>query len=306
VSGAVVVVATAITSAALYAMSSAAKHASAQATPRLRSGSHRGLARFARATVTHRLWLLGIVFDAGGLALQVIALHLGSLVVVQPLLISGLIFALLLRRASGRHHVSGRQLGWATLLVVALAAFIALAAQHGSSARVDRLPALIAGVAGLAAVAVCIVLGRRLSTGGGAAALLGTAVGVIYAATAALLKVLSNIAIVDPLRLLTAWQLYVTIALGVGGLLLNQLAFQAGPLAASLPASSAVDPLASIAIGVVVFDEQVRRLTGAGLLLFVLLGVLAFSIVALARANPVDANGDHANRRMQNSPAARQ
>jgi drug/metabolite transporter (DMT)-like permease len=298
VSGSVTVVVTAVAAAALFAASSTVKHISAGATPPLQRGGPSGLARFARATVTHRLWLLGIVCDTGGLVLQIIALHLGSLVVVQPLLISGLIFALAMRRATGRRHVTGRQLGWAAVLAAALATFIVLAAQGSRAASVDRLPALIAGAAGLAVVVVCIALGRRLSSQGGAAALLGAAVGLIYAATAALLKVLSDIAVRHPVHVLAAWQLYVTIALGAAGLLLNQLAFQAGPLAASLPATSAVDPLASIAIGVVVFDEQVRRLNGAGLVLLVLLVVLAVSVVALARSGPAadgEGDGDHAH-----------
>jgi len=291
VSALVAVVASALGSALLFAVSSTVKHVSAQAIPALhrppgrRRG--RGLAAFAAATVTHRLWLLGIVCDTAGLALQVIALHLGSLVLVQPLLLAGLIFALLLRRSTGRRHVSGRQLAWAGLLAVALTAFVALAAQGANTRHgVDRLPAVLAAAASLLAVVVCVVLGRRTASRGGAAALLGTAVGLIYAGTAALLKELSDIAVQEPLRLLWSWELYATIALGAAGLLLNQIAFQAGPLAASLPATAAVDPLASIAIGVLVFDEHVRRIGGAGLILLLLLAVLAGSIVALARSVP--------------------
>jgi hypothetical protein len=51
---------------------------------------------------------------------------------------------------------------------------------------------------------------------------------------------------------LGSWQLYIVIALGIGGLLLNQLAFQAGPIAASLPATATIDPLLSIVVGVLV------------------------------------------------------
>ena len=83
--------------------------------------------------------------------------------------------------------------------------------------------------------------------------------GAIYAATAALLKALSDIAVRSPLHILISWQLYVVIALGAVGLLLNQLAFQAGPITASLPATASVDPLLSIVIGVAVYDERIHR-----------------------------------------------
>jgi drug/metabolite transporter (DMT)-like permease len=289
-----VVVAAAIGSAFLFAVSSTVKHISAQRTNRPASGSPRSIAAFAAATVTHRFWLAGIGCDVGGLALQIVALHLGSLVLVQPLLLSGLVFALLLRRATGRRHVSGRQLLWSVVLAVSLASFLALAAQDRAGNDVDRLPAVWAGVTGVVAVALCVALGRRTASRGGAAALLGTATGLIYAGTAALLKALSDIAVRHPAGIFTAWQLYLTVALGAAGLLLNQLAFQAGPLAASLPATATVDPLASIVVGVVVFDEHVRRLGGAGVVLALLLGVLTLSIVALARSAPLDdADHDH-------------
>lgn len=67
--------------------------------------------------------------------------------------------------------------------------------------------------------------------------------GAVYASTAALLKALTSMALEGIGPLLSSWQLYVVVVLGATGLLLNQLAFQAGPLNASLPATSTVDPL---------------------------------------------------------------
>jgi hypothetical protein len=64
--------------------------------------------------------------------------------------------------------------------------------------------------------------------------------------------------------------------------LLSQLAFQAAPLTASLPASASVDPLLSIVVGVAVYDEHIRRGPGAGAVLFALLLVLGVAVVQLA------------------------
>lgn len=71
--------------------------------------------------------------------------------------------------------------------------------------------------------------------------------------------------------------------LGGIGLVLTQVAFQAGPLAASLPAIATVDPLLSVVIGVLVYDEQVHRGPLGGALLFGLLVLLAASIVGLGK-----------------------
>ena len=148
---------------------------------------------------------------------------------------------------------------------------------------------MIAALTGLVLAVTCVLLGRRQSRAGRSAALLGVAVGATYAGTAALLKTLTSIALQGPLALLTSWQLYTVVVLGAGGLVLNQLAFQAGPLAASLPAIATVDPLASIALGVVVYDEQIRHdlLSGAGLAaLLLLLGVAVIQLARLSTAGP--------------------
>ena len=291
--GHALVIAVSIGSAVFFAGSSSLKHVSAGAVPDAQGMQPGKLARFVRATVTHRLWLAGIACDTVGLGLQVVALHLGALAVVQPLLISGLVFALMFRWLLDRAHVTRSQAGWALLLTGCLAAFVAVAAHPTAAANpeVDRLPAGIAAGTGVLLAAACVALGRRLSSRGHAAALLGAAVGLIYAATAALLKAATDILVAEHWRLLLSWQLYAVIALGALGLLLNQLAFQAGPLAASLPATATVDPLASIVIGVVVYDEHIARLGASGLLLVVLLLALGGSAIQLVRASPTITEG---------------
>lgn len=281
-----VVVAVTLASALAFATSSALKHASAGQVPDASRMHPRALGRFIAATVSNRFWLGGIAADAVGLSLQLVALHLGALGVVQPLLLTGLLFALLLRGHS-QGRLSAREIGWALVVTASLAGFLALAGTADEVLPpdgIDRKPAVAAAVVGLVLAAVCVVLGRRAAARGRAAALLGIAVGVIYASTAALLKALTTIALQGPVSLLTSWQLYAVVVLGGTGLLMNQLAFQAGPLTASLPAIATVDPLLSIVIGVVVYDEQVRQGVPAALGLGALLLVMGGSVIALTRA----------------------
>ncbi len=118
---------------------------------------------------------------------------------------------------------------------------VAGTANHGApTGGADHAPAT--AVTGFLLAGVCVLLGRRQRQGGRSAALLGIAVGTVYAATAALLRALTTIALRGPIPLLTSWQLYAVVVLGATGLLLNQVAFQAGPLSASLPAIATVDP----------------------------------------------------------------
>lgn len=271
-----------------FALSSSLKHVSAGHHPDAQSMGPRKLARFAQAMLSHPLWLGAIGCDVVGLGLQVTALHLGALVVVQPLLVTGLVFALLLRRFYDRHHIGRRQVVWAVVLSAALAGFVILATTGHNPIRperADRLPAVVAGICGALLAGACVELGRRQRDEGRSAALLGIAVGIIYAATAALLKGVTDVALKGPVALLSSWQLYTVAVIGATGLLLNQLAFQAGPLTASLPATATVDPLLSIVVGVFVYDEQIRRGPAGGVVLALLVVLLGIAVIQLAR-NP--------------------
>ncbi len=254
------VVAVSLASAFTFAISTSLKHASASQLARRDDSQIGAWGRFARATLTHPLWLGAIAADAIGFSLQVIALHLGALALVQPLLISGLLFALILRQRSG-HEASRREILWGVILTGALGAFLLVAGVSNPTkpaGGVNHWPAGIAVVAAAVLAMICIIIGRTRS-GGPAAALLGVAVGISYAATAALLKSVTNIALRGPVPVLTSWQLYAVIASGAAGLLLNQVAFRAGPLTASLPAIATVDPLLSIALGIVIFHEHIHH-----------------------------------------------
>jgi drug/metabolite transporter (DMT)-like permease len=277
-------------SALAFAASTNLKHSSAGEMPNVHRFRAGAVARFVAATLSHRLWLAGIVTDAIGLSLQVLALHLGDLSVVQPLLISGLLFALLLRRRQGR-PVTGHEVRWACVLTGCLIAFLFLAGTNSAGSALtgpDRLPAAVAAGVGVVVALACLLLAHRRRPAADAAALMGVAVGVVYAASAALLKGLTDRAVHGPWVALTSWQLYAVIVVGAIGLFLSQLAFQAGPLTASLPAIATVDPLLSIVVGVLVYDEHIHRgpWSGAGLLALMLL--LAVSVIQLGKVDTLE------------------
>lgn len=282
----VLIMALGLAAALSFALSGTLKHVSAGHVPDAQTLRPRVMPTFIRATVTHRLWLLGIICDVVGLGLQVVALHLGELAVVQPLLISGLLFTLILRARFERRRISVREFIWAVALTAALAGFLMLASNGRPLAHhesVDRLPAVIAGLIGAALTAACIELGRRQRRRGLSSALLGLAVGIVYAGSAAMLKAVTDIAVRSSFGVVLSWQLYAFVVLGAAGLLLSQLAFQAGPIATSLPTTAAIDPLLSIVVGVSVYDEHIRRGPGGGAILVALLLLLGVAIVQLAR-----------------------
>jgi hypothetical protein len=274
----------ALCAAAAFAVAIPLEHRSADRAPEAGGLEGGRLRAFITATVTDRWWLGGMALNTVGLLLHALALHAGALAVVQPLLLCNLLFALPVHHRLRREAVRGIEVLWAALLVTGLTGFllVATAGVPTGSEPADRGPAVAAGIlVGLAAAA--LVLSARRAGGTAAAALLGVATGALFAVTASLLKVCTGLLARGPLHLVGSWQLYVLVIAGAAGILLNQLAYQAGPLSASLPAITVVDPLIAVLIGVVVFDEHLRHTPAAVVGEVLFLALLAVAGVALSR-----------------------
>jgi hypothetical protein len=279
------VVGVSLGSAAFFSVATALKHRSAGKLPRVHHFRPAELLGFAAATLRHPLWLGGILADVGGLGLQVLALHIGALTVVQPVLVSAVLFALILGHWVAGTQISRPEVVLGAVLVLSVGGFLIVSGTATAQPdHTDRLTAILAAAASLVVVIGCLVTSRRATArkpgSRRAAALLGVAVGTIYAGTAALIKAATDLAQHGPAALLTSWQLYALLVAGAVGVFLAQMAFQAGPLAASLPATATIDPLVSVILGVVVFDERLRPGV-VPLLLSVLFLTLMSAAVAL-------------------------
>jgi hypothetical protein len=87
----------------------------------------------------------------------------------------------------------------------------------------------------------------------------GAAGAVGFAFTAALIKRVGDFVVGgDWIQMFTHWQTYALAVAGVGSVFLAQNAFHAGPIAASQTALVLVDPLASMAIGIGLFGDNLR------------------------------------------------
>jgi len=280
------VIAAALGSMVFFAAATALKHRSATKLPPVRRSHPGDLLRFVTATAQHPLWLAGLLADVGGLSLQVLALHIGALAVVQPVLATSLILAIIVNHWIAGTRPSRKELALGVILVASIAGFLTVSGAVTAGAHsqaVDKVPAAAAAATAIVVAGGCILAARRLPSGT-AAALMGVAVGTTYAATAALIKACTNVAAGHGyLALLSSWQLYILIGAGLLGLVLAQLAFQAGPLTASLPATATTDPLLSITLGVVVYDEHLHSQPLAILAQLFTLLLMSASVVQLTR-----------------------
>jgi drug/metabolite transporter (DMT)-like permease len=214
--------------------------------------------------VRRPLWLLGIVADVVGFLLQFVALGHGSLVLVQPLLVCGLLFALPLSAAiNDRRWMTGREWLGSGVVVAGLATFLAVANPAPGASTTSGLAWAIVSLSTLIP-ALCLGAASRSASPAVASTLQATAAGFLYGLAAALTKTVSYVATSTSgsiphilFQVFVAWQTYALVAVGLGSLVLSQTAFQAGPLGWSLPALSAVDPVVSIVIGALAFSEPI-------------------------------------------------
>ncbi|MGW2381243.1 DMT family transporter [Streptomyces sp. NPDC001658] len=210
-----------------------------------------------------RRWLAGIGLMAVGMALGAIALGRGEISLVEPLLATNLLFALALSRKQTGQPL-GRQ-GWSGLLLLAggVTAFIVAGEPRGGTALTDpfRHWLIIGSMLGLALLLTTYAKRSRLTSG---PVLLSVAAGLVYGVQDALTRVSGQRFAEGGLpALLTGWQPYAVLVLGVTGLILVQSAFETAPLRMSLPALTAAQPLAGILCGVGFLGDRLRTDTGA-------------------------------------------
>jgi hypothetical protein len=211
--------------------------------------------------LTHALkrgvWLLGFAFMVASTVTQVIALHIGDLTQVQPILTLELPFLVVLLATWFRFRIGVRE--WISCLAAAggLAGFLVFAHPVGGNRIPTSSEWIVAGsiCGGVVIVAVLLALrGPRWWR----AAMFGTAGAIGFAFTASLMKSVGNDVASDWVRLFAHWQTYALALCGVASLFLAQNAFHAGPIAASQTALVLVDPLASIALGLGLYGDNLR------------------------------------------------
>src|SRR5882757_6954731 len=235
------------------------------------------LLRLARRPV----WLLGVASMIGGFVLQVSALRYGALTLVQPILALEMLFVFGYLAVAGAGRVKVRRRDWlaAAAMSVGIGLFLRLASPSGGRLHAPGSSWWLAGLATLAIVLLALAVALRTDRRPGAsrsrsrrAAVLGAATGISWGFVAAVIKELSSHLGDGIEAILTNWSLYVLIGAGAATLLLASHALAAGPLAASQPGFTILDPLSASLLGLFLFDEHIQT------------GVLDLAVEALALA----------------------
>jgi drug/metabolite transporter (DMT)-like permease len=230
------------------------------------------------------VWLIGTAADGLGYIAQAIALAFGSLVLVQPLLATSLLFALPLGAWWAKRRLRRSDGLWALALTAGLAVFLIAGNPTAGVDSADLGVWLIAAAVVLPLVGAFILIASRLPKGGARAVLLGTCTGLLYGAAAALTKSVMSYLDDGFVDIITSWELYALIVVAAAGTYLQQSAFQAGSLAQSLPAISVVEPVAAVILGMTVLEEELRADGLEWALIAISAVVMIVATAALARS----------------------
>lgn len=240
--------------------------------------------------LAHRpLWLGGIAATGLGAGLHLLALAHGPLTLVQPLGVTGLLFAVPLAAALRHHRIQRRELTAALIVLAGLGALLgALPAGTGSHlVGPEPVAALLVAAAGLTAVAAAAA---QAVTGHARSLMLAAGAGTAFGTTSALARVLmqmdGQVDATAPMALAGAG----IALLAPLGFLLTQSAYRTGGLAAALATVTVVDPLAAAAGGVLLLHEPLPAAPGQVLALALGAGLVTAGITVLARS-PVHALG---------------
>jgi len=240
-------------SAAGFALSSSLQHLAAGKTRGTAHRTHRLLAHLA----SRPWWVVGQLLALVSFGLHALALHLGSLVVVQPVVVSGIVLAVPVRAALARRLPSRGELATVTVTAAGLALFLVSARPDAGHMPITQWTAGALTAGGVVVAGTAIWWAGHCQVGERAALWFGIASGVMFGLTAGLVKLTTSLAGAGPhgWSFLTFWSTWTVVLIGLTGVAVNQRAYRAARMSASLPVLNITDVLIALLFGVVVFGE---------------------------------------------------
>ncbi len=235
-----------------------------------------------------RQWWLGSSVAAAGFALQAAALGVGSVLLVQAILVTSLLFALPIHARLSHQRVTPWQWTWAALLAASVVVIVTVGNPTEGDSRASWETWTAVLVVLVPALALCVI-GAGIWKGPVSAVLLALVSGALWGLFAVLTK-----GVVDRLgdgleALLRTPELYVWVVVAVAGTAWQQASFRAGSLTASLPTMTVTEPVVAAVLGVVVLGETLRPGEEGWLVLIVAVVVMVVSTAALARGEAATA-----------------
>jgi drug/metabolite transporter (DMT)-like permease len=283
----------ALVAAFLFALAATLQQKGALNLPTISLADPMSLVRLAGQTT----WLIGTLALFTGYLFQAGALDRGRLSIIQPLLVTTVVFALPLGYFMTRQHVGRREVIGAVAIIIGLGLFVSFGDPAGGKENASNSQwAITIGLLSLLSVLMLVFGSGGLSM---KAAVYGTVAGILFGLSSALTKPTLNYLHESVGTMLSHWECYALAVAGVLGFVLQQVSLGTGRLAPSVATVSVANPLVGILIGILLFDERLSR-PGWHVLVAVIglgLALLGAVVISLARgATGEEAAADAPNR----------
>ncbi len=262
----------ALAAALLFAITNMIQQRAASSVPTETTGPLRLMTRLLR----NPRWLAGGAIAMVALGLHTLALSRGSVILVQTLLASGLVFALVIDAARQRRRLRVGEAVGAVVLVSGVSLLLGVGhpvAGRGVGLASSTSAAICLVVVGGAGLLASRVRGRDRLTG----RFMGAAAGTCFALDAVFLKAVAG-SVSDLDTLTTLLNLAGFLLASVTGNILLQRAYQRAELSTVLPTVTAGDPVAAFILGRAILHESLHggllATTGAGVgLVAIVIGI---------------------------------
>jgi hypothetical protein len=213
---------------------------------------------FARL-LTNAVWLLGLAAQILAVLLQAAALDRGRVAIIQPLLVTTVIWALPLGYFLTQQTIAQRHILGAAIIVAGLATFASVGDPAGGIDNAPTSDWLMAFLV-LGAVGAGLLLFARRGGPGVKAAVFGTTAGMLYGVSATLMKpVVEQLHAEGAAGVLESWELWVLAITGIVGFYLQQISLATGRLVSSVATVSVTNPVVSVLLGVLVLQERLDQ-----------------------------------------------
>lgn len=248
----------------------------------------RNVTAFMRRLIHRKLWVTGWMINHLGFFFQAAALQLSSVALVQPILVTQVLFAMILTATTSARRPGLRDWLYALSICAGLVVLLSVGGAAPLKDSSDRGLVSLALVALTGLVAVLWIVARSRS-GQLASLLLAIGAGCCYAATAVLMKLTTeDLFGRGVLHTALDWPGYSLALATVTGLVLKQSAFASGSLPWSFAAMSITNPVVSYLIGILAFNAVAPHTPGSlaavsATAVLIAIGVTGLSHSPLAR-----------------------
>ncbi len=235
-----------------------------------------------------RGWWLGSGVAAIGFVLQAAALGLGSVLLVQALLVTSLLFALPINAHLRHRRLTRAEWTWAILLAASVIVIVTVGNPTAGHSRASQATWTVAAVILGVLVVACVAVANTLR-GSASAVLLAFVSGALWGVFAVLTKGVVHLLGEGIEPLLRSPELYAWAAVAVAGTAWQQASFRAGTLTASLPTMAISEPMVASLLGVFVLGEALRPGDAGWVALVAAIVTMVLAAAALARSQAADA-----------------